>query len=39
MAYIIRVNGMVIGKEILTTEEVKRMNKNSEISLEKVLTR
>lgn len=39
MAYIIRVNGMVIGKEILTAEEVKKMNKNSEISLEKVLTK
>lgn len=38
MAYVVRVNGMVIGTEILTIEEVKKLNGVAEISLEKVLT-
>lgn len=37
MSYIVRVNGAIIGIQVLTTEDVKKYNKDSEISLEKVL--
>lgn len=36
MSYIVRVEGMIIGVQKLTTEEVIKINKSTEISLEKV---
>lgn len=36
MSYIIRVNGMIVGTQVLTSEEVRALNKNTDISLEKI---
>lgn len=36
MSYIVRVNGMIVGAEVLTAEEVRALNNKPEISLEKI---
>lgn len=36
MSYIIKVNGMVVGAEVLTAEEVRALNNKPEISLAKI---
>lgn len=35
MSYIVRVNGEVVGVQVLSVEEIKKYNNTPEISLEK----